>query len=167
MNYINHPEPYKYPDKDQWQKQQIPKPATIFDVFPRLDRWGIGLDSFFEELNSVSKLANSASYPPCNIIKFGDDAWEIQMAVAGFKKDQLEISVKDRTLTIKSVTLNSSKKRDETIIHRGIAEREFTQTFALSEYVEITDASLEDGMLCVKLELQLPEEKKPKVIDIK
>jgi molecular chaperone IbpA len=166
-----------YPDKPhskpygQWEKyvtnvQKIEKtkPVTIATIFPNLERWAIGFDPIFETLKEIAAI-KTASYPPCNVTKFEDGKYEIVLALAGFKREDVLITVDDRTLTVSS----SSEKREDgagEVIHKGIAHRDFAHTFALGEYVEVTDATLTDGMLTITLETNIPEEKMPKVIDI-
>lgn len=186
MNYIN---PWDNPNNKQvpytapittstpdWHQNHRqtppakPRPLTIADVFPRLDHWAIGFDEMFKTLNSMSAAKNS-SYPPYNISKFGEDKYEVRVAVAGFKKGEIKVTVQDRTLKIATDTALKSGKKAEVrvgeLLHQGIAERDFTLNFALGEFVEVTGANLEDGMLLITLETILPDEKKPKVIDIK
>lgn len=149
-------QPYKAPSKvDQ-------KPTTIYSLFPNIDRWGIGYDSVFNTLKELAQ--HKTSFPPYNLVKDGDK-YEITMALAGYKREYLDIFVKDRVLTVKTV---EDMERDDIrdVIHQGIAQRNFTTTFALAEYVEVKSAKLEDGLLTIKLELELPEEKKPKQIEI-
>lgn len=176
-----HKNPYKVPyspaPKDEWEKyapkSSKPKPATLADVFPNFDRWSIGLDPFFSALESI-KTTKAPSYPPYNVIRTGDN-YVIEMAVAGFKKDDIEITVKDRTLTIASkedLVLGEdkvkevNKQKDVEVVHNGIASRSFTTNFALGEYIEVTEASMEDGILTVFCNNIVPDEKKPKTITI-
>ena len=164
-------EPWPKPHQDKWQKPVPPKPVTIADLFPRMDRWAIGFDPVFATLKELAKEAKIASYPPYNVMKFGDDKFELRIAVAGFAREELDISVKDQTLTVKSDTEfksgNTYEVKSGEMLHQGIAERDFTLNFALAEFVEIVSAELKDGMLTIKLELKLPENKKPKTIEIK
>lgn len=167
------PNPHEpWDKKDKWPKTVVPpKPLTVADLFPRIDRWAIGFDPVFATLKELAKETKSVSYPPYNISKFGDD-FEIRIAVAGFTRDELSVTVKDQTLTIKSdATEFKSGKTYEVksgeLLHQGIAERDFVLNFALAEFIEIASADLKDGMLTIKLELRLPEEKKPRHIDIK
>lgn len=172
-------EPHKIPyDKspdNEWKKwlpkEPKSKPLTVADLFPNLDRWAIGFDPFFSALESV-KTTKAPSYPPYNVIRSGEN-YIIEMALAGLKKSDLEITVKDRTLTIATtektadaIEKDSDKKSPE-VIHQGIASRAFTTNFALGEHIEVTGATMEDGILTVTCENVLPEEKKPKSITIK
>jgi molecular chaperone IbpA len=177
MNYSNNflPNPYEqnphdkypYPKKSEWQKPIPTKPVTIADLFPRLDRWGIGI---LNELEHFKTIADSKpSYPPYNITydKAIGGVWEIALAVAGFRKHELEVEVDDRTLIVRTdPKVNFESEDVRQVIHQGIAQRNFELKFALAEYVEVTKVELKDGLLTISLEKQIPEEKKPKVIDI-
>ena len=93
--------------------------------------------------------------------------WEIALAVAGFRKHELEVEVDDRTLIVRTdPKVNFESEDVRQVIHQGIAQRNFELKFALAEYVEVTKVELKDGLLTISLEKQIPEEKKPKVIDI-
>lgn len=163
-DYHKNPYPQKHPDKWQITPPTKPKPATIFDVFPRLDRLAIGYESFFDTLNSLASTPTS-SFPPYNITKFKDGKWEIEMALAGFRKKDVDITVKDRTIIVSSNVKDESTSGE--VIHHGIAQRNFTSTFVMAEYVEVDSAKMEDGILTIKLVTNLPDDKKPKTIDIK
>lgn len=168
----------QYPNREPWptspkepdwkQKPPVPKPVTIADLFPRLDRWGIGWSPILDHLKEISEEKNS--YPPYDLIQYKDKSWEIKMAVAGFDRESLEIFVEDRTLTIKSIYPENESDKEARpfgeVVHKGLASRAFTTKFALGTYVEVKNAYLEDGILTVQLITNIPEEKKPKVIDI-
>lgn len=153
---------------------QKPKPApkqtptTIYSIFPNIDKWALGYDSMFDALEKMA-VSKSAGYPPYNIHKLNDE-YTIEMALAGFRKDDIDITVKDRTLTVKSDIEDRNAVPEEgsygQVLHHGIAQRNFTQTFALGEYVVVKNAKLEDGLLTINLALELPDEKKPRHIDI-
>ena len=121
----------------------------------------IGFDHLFNELEYATKHAHD-HYPPHNIIKESDDEFTIEVAVAGFTQDHLKIEQKERSLTITGEY--ESKGRE--VIHRGISTRNFKRQFRLSEYVEVTGASLTDGILAVHLKLEIPKEKQPRQITI-
>jgi molecular chaperone IbpA len=118
--------------------------------------------------NTLSNLINqlggtkTSTYPPHNIRKLDDSNYVLEMAIAGFKRDEIEITVMDSKLTI------SGKKVTEVqnYIHHGIASRAFTNTFPLHENIEVQGANLEDGILTVTMKLLVSEEKKPKKIEI-
>ncbi len=161
-NPWKHPRPYEHPyDKPK----AVTKSVTLDDLFPKLDRWAIGFDPVFATLKQLSN-AKAAGYPPYNITKFGDGKFELQLALAGFRKEDLSIVVEDRVLTISSEVVENDNPAFGEVIHHGIAQRNFTQNFALAEYVEVESAKMEDGILTIKLFTNLPEEKKPKSVDI-
>ncbi len=163
-------EPWKQKHQPQQPYRQLPKvdqkAVSIFSLFPNIDRWAIGYDSMFELLEKAATATKSAGFPPYNISKEGDK-YEIVMALAGYKRDQLDIKVEDRTLIVETI-FQEEKDEDSDIevLHQGIAQRNFRSTFVLGEYVQVKGAKLEDGLLTIHLELELPEEKKPKHITI-
>jgi molecular chaperone IbpA len=106
----------------------------------------------------------TSSFPPYNVKKIDEDNYTIELAVAGYDRDELDIKVEKDTLTIKSDKENDDKSE---FMHRGIAGRNFTQHFTLGEYMSVKSALLENGMLIIKIERELPEEAKPKTIKIK
>ena len=156
-----HKQPYA--PHDAWTKSKPDqKAATIYSLFPNIDRWGIGYDSVFQTLTQLAAAKNT--FPPYNLVKDGD-SYEITMALAGYRREQLDIFVKDRVLTIKTID-DMETDDDREVIHQGIAQRNFTTIFAIAEHVEVKSAKLADGLLTIKLQLELPEEKKPKQIEI-
>jgi molecular chaperone IbpA len=154
-------EPHKYPEDKKWVPQ-IPKPATINDLFPRIDRWGIGWSPLLEQLQQISN--EKPSYPPYDIINHEADTTVVSVAVAGFSKEEIEITVTEGTLKIEGK--KKVKREVGEVVYNGIASRDFALTFALAEFYEVKEATLVDGMLSVYLHKEVPEEKKPKVIDI-
>ena len=140
-------------------------PTTTWETWiPSIANWTIGFDDQFRLLDQLKTTFNNQSYPPYNIRKVDDEKYEVEMAIAGFTKGEVDIEVKDQVLTIKG---NKVKDVSAEYVHKGIATRDFTQTFALAEYVIVKGASLKDGILCVSLERELPEEKKARTITIK
>jgi molecular chaperone IbpA len=129
------------------------------------DPFLVGFDRIFDELMKFSSSdRKSVAYPPYNIIKIDENNYEIQIAVAGFEKSELDVSVENAHLTIKG----SKIKDDETTyIHQGIAARDFIREFTLAETVEIEDVSLKSGMLFIKLKNNIPEHKLARQIPIK
>lgn len=142
------------------------KPLTIADVLPNFDRWSIGYTNAFHELQELSKIAKTSSYPPYNITKFDGGKFMVQIALAGFRKEDISISLEERTLTVTSEAQDNDNPKYGKVLHQGIAQRDFKQTFALAEYVEVEAAHMEDGILTIDLVTNLPEEKKPKYIEI-
>lgn len=123
----------------------------------------IGFDHILSELQQISNNAKDV-YPPHNIVKYDDKSFEIELAIAGFVQSDLSIELKDHVLTVKGDRL---PRRPETqYVHRGISTRKFAKSFRLSEYTEVTGASLRDGILSVGLVVKLPEEKTPVLIQI-
>jgi molecular chaperone IbpA len=113
------------------------------------------------------RFANQVSnnYPPHNIIKTGDNQYEIQVAVTGFNKSEIAVTVENNVLVIKGESMNT-EYQPEQYLHRGLATRDFAREFPLAEHIEVTGAEITNGMLIVKLVRNIPESAKPKVIDI-
>ena len=132
---------------------------------------GIGFDSVFDRFEKLQAelIQNTNNYPPYNIKKVEENKYVIEMAVAGFGKQDLELELQDSVLTIKgSTTLDTVLQDgiDVTYLHKGIANRNFNRKFTLADNVEIKNAQFINGMLKVWLESIIPESKKPKKIDI-
>jgi molecular chaperone IbpA len=127
------------------------------------DPFFIGFNRELSRLNTAHK-TNSQSYPPYDLLKLDEDTYQISLAIAGFSKENINVSVDNGTLVIKGEIVEVA---DAEVVHKGIAGRKFTRTFALGEYMEVTSAELKDGMLHVHVVRIIPEDKKPKVIDIK
>lgn len=125
----------------------------------------VGFDRIFERIQAMHQPTDRGSqkYPPYNITKESDTTYIVEMAVAGFTDDSLDIQVKEGVLTVEGKVEDST---DKEYIHRGIAARAFTRTFTLAETVVVKDAGLENGMLRILLENVIPEEQKPKKIKI-
>ena len=132
--------------------------------------FSVGFDNLFDDFDKMLSF-NSASinhYPPYNIRKVNDTDYVIELAVAGFGKKDIEVKSVENTLTIKSKDKKEEVlDKDENILHRGISQRSFTRSFTVAEDVVVKGADLKDGLLSVKLERIIPDEKKPKIIDIK
>tara|TARA_B100000902_G_scaffold385308_1_gene426512 strand:+ start:766 stop:1101 length:336 start_codon:yes stop_codon:yes gene_type:complete len=109
----------------------------------------------------------STGYPPYNIQKTEDFKFEIEMALAGFDKKDIEIEVAEGTLTVKSVKDKDKGETDEYTLYKGISQRNFTRKFTLADDIVVNGAELKNGMLKISLERIVPEEKKPKMITIK
>ena len=125
----------------------------------------IGFDNLFDRLFDMD-LESSSSYPPYNISKVDDNNYIIEMALAGFNKDDIEIELADSELTVRSKKREDSNK-DVNLIHQGISHRSFNRKFTLSEEILVKNAEMKNGMLIIKLEKFIPENKKPKLINIK
>ena len=127
--------------------------------------YSIGFDNLFDRLFDID-LESSNSYPPYNISKIDDNNYIIEMALAGFNKDDIEIELADSELTVRSKKREDSNK-DVNLIHQGISHRSFNRKFTLSEEILVKNAEMKNGMLIIKLEKFIPENKKPKLINIK
>ena len=127
--------------------------------------YSIGFDNLFDRLFDMD-LESSNSYPPYNISKVDDNNYIIEMALAGFNKDDIEIEIADSELTVRSKKREDSNK-DVNLIHQGISQRSFNRKFTLSEEILVKNAEMKNGMLIIKLEKFIPENKKPKLINIK
>ena len=127
------------------------------------DPFFIGFNRELGRLNTAHK-TNSQAYPPYDLLKLDEDTYKLSVAVAGFTKDDVNVSVDNGTLVIKGEIVEVT---DAEVVHKGIATRKFIRSFALGEYMEVTGADLKDGMLHVSIDRVVPEEKKPKTIKIK
>ena len=105
------------------------------------------------------------NYPPYNIVRTGDYTYNIELALAGFGKKDIDVEYADNTLTVKSIHTDEEEK--EGTIYKGISKRKFTRTFTIADDVEVLGAELKDGLLTVELEKIIPEHKKPRSITIK
>lgn len=135
--------------------------------FSPLYRSAVGFDRLASLLESAARSGESAGWPPYNIETTGENAYRIEIAVAGFKRDELTLEVKENLLTVTGrKTANDDGADGRTFLHRGLAERDFERRFQLADYVIVTDASLENGLLAIDLKRELPEALKPRRIEI-
>ena len=138
---------------------------SLFDNFNQLTPYAVGFDRVFDQLNRyVDNNATSTGFPPYNIRKEGDYNYVIELALAGFGKEDIEVEVADGTLSVRSVKENSE---DDSTVYRGISYRKFERKFTMADDIIVTGAKLENGMLTVDLERVIPEEKKPRLISVK
>ena len=139
---------------------------SLLDNFNQLTPYAVGFDRVFDTLNRyVDNNVNSTGFPPYNIQKVGDFKYQIDMALAGFSKDDIEVEVSDGTLSVRSD--KKEEPEDEFTYHRGISYRKFERKFTLADDLVVYGAKLENGMLTVDLERIVPEEKKPRLISVK
>lgn len=125
----------------------------------------VGFDRLAAQLDAAANNEAASGYPPYNIERTDENSYLIEIAVAGFKSDELSIEVKENLLTVSGrKTANDDVKR---YLHRGLAERNFERRFQLADYVIVTDAALADGLLSISLKRELPEALKPRTIEIK
>ena len=134
--------------------------------FSPLFRYSVGFDRVQQLLDTALERAeNAPGYPPYNIESVGENAYRITMAVAGFGENDLDVTVKENSLIVSG--RNDRNGEDVTFLHRGIATRAFERRFELADHVKVTGANLVNGMLTVWLEREIPEEHKPRKIEIK
>lgn len=131
---------------------------------PELHRSIVGFDRLFEQ--AERRLQSLTQYPPHNIVKVSESDYEIEFAVAGFQRDELTVELHEGVLTVTGEHNKHNVPQDRHYIHQGIANRHFKKSLQLGEYMEIVGAQLENGILVVHVEHQLPENKKPKQIEI-
>lgn len=124
----------------------------------------IGFDNLLNTVNkALAKPVNQTNYPPYNIIKTEENWYELQLAIAGFNDDDLNIEIRDSVLSVKG---NKSEEDTNDYIHKGISARSFHRTFTLADTIVVRAADLKDGILTIELENVIPEEKKPRKIEI-
>lgn len=138
------------------------------DLFKDFDKFYVGFD---EQYNRIAKLHDDLTkgipnYPPYNIRKTSDNTYVIELAVAGFAKQDIEIELNDNTMVVRGKA-SSDEPEDNNFLFKGIAARNFTRTFALEDHIEVKDAEMLNGMLRVVLERIIPEHKKPRKIEVK
>jgi len=129
----------------------------------KYNTFGIGFDQFFADVERAFK-EPVVTYPPHNIVRLDNNEFIVELAVAGFSKDELTIELKEKSLLV-SGQKNEKDEREYT--HKGIGTRSFDRTFKLAEHVIVTDATITNGILGISLKLEIPEEKKPLKINIK
>ena len=146
-------------------KKMVRNALTLHDNFHKLTPYAVGFDRMFDNLTRyMDNNVQSTGFPPYNIHKGGDYSYTIEMALAGFSKDDIEIEVAENTLSVRS---DKKDETDEWTFHRGISYRKFDSKFTLAEDIVVNGAKLENGMLTIDLERIVPEEKKPRLIEVK
>ena len=144
-------------------------------IFNNLRPLTVGFDDMFDHFEHMMDdsffRGSVANFPPYNIVKTGENTYDVELALAGFGKDDIEVEYKENILTVKSKPNKDPKDEgesyDEGVIHRGISKRMFTRSFTIANDVEVKGAELKDGLLKVSLERIIPEHKKAKLINIK
>ena len=141
-------------------------------IFNTLRPFSIGFDDMFDQFENMlgnGGLTMQSNYPPYNIRKTGKDNYAIEVALAGFNKNDVEVEFEDNLLTVRTKQINKSDKSsdDVEIIHKGISQRQFARSFTIAEDVKVNDAELKDGLLTISCERIVPEYKKKKLIEIK
>ena len=138
--------------------------ALTTDPFDRVKTYSIGFDRMFDRL--FDENVATTNYPPYNIVKIDDLNYNIEIAIAGFSKDDIEIETKENILSVKSQSRPDGDD-DKNYLHKGISNRAFKRTWQISDDVVVKGATFENGMLNIELERIIPEEKKPRLIKIK
>ena len=141
-------------------------------IFNSLRPFSIGFDDMFDQFESMlgnGHLTMQSNYPPYNIRKTGKDNYAIEVALAGFSKNDVEVEFEDNLLTVRTKQINKleDKKSDAEIIHKGISQRQFARSFTIADDVKVNGAELKDGLLTIACERVVPEYKKKKLIEIK
>ena len=140
-------------------------------IFNSLRPFSIGFDDMFDQFESMlgnGGLSMQSNYPPYNIRKTGKDKYAIEVAVAGFNKEDVEVEYEDNLLTVKTKKVDKTvEKNGDEIIHKGISQRSFSRSFTIADDVKINGAELKDGLLKINCEKIVPEQKKRKLIPIK
>ncbi|MBN9465016.1 MAG: Hsp20 family protein [Proteobacteria bacterium] len=137
-----------------------------YDLSP-LYRSAVGFDRLANLLENAARSSQDSGYPPYNIETLGENAYRIEIAVAGFTPDELNIEVKENLLTVTGrKSANDDVVPQKTYLHRGLAERDFERRFQLADYVVVTDANLVNGLLTITLKRELPEALKPRRVEI-
>jgi len=142
-------------------------------IFNQLRPFTVGYDNVFDRWDTMFNddhfFNNVGNYPPYNIVKTGDYTYDIELALAGFGKKDIDVNFAENQLTIKSIKEVKEDKDEKSngVLHRGISKRHFTRSFTIADDVEIKGAELKNGLLKVSLEKIIPENKKPRTIQIK
>ena len=139
---------------------------THFDI-NQFTPFSVGFDRVFDRLVDYGTTYETGGFPPYNIRKTDDFKHVIEIALAGFSKDEIEVTLTDGVLVIKSADVMTTKDPNEGLVHKGIAKRAFTRKFTLADDIEIKDAKLKNGLLEIELEQIVPEHKKPRTIKVK
>ncbi|XBQ17597.1 MAG: Hsp20 family protein [Oceanicaulis sp.] len=134
--------------------------------FTPLYRTIVGFDRLADMIDTAAKQEPGAGYPPYNIEQLGEHEYRIELAVAGFSEDDLDIQVQENVLTVSGKRAAADEAEQRSFLHRGIAERSFERRFHLADNVHVRDAALENGLLSIRLEREIPEAKKPRQIAI-
>ena len=135
--------------------------------FTPLYRSAVGFDRLANLLETAARTSQDSGYPPYNIETTGENAYRIEIAVAGFKPEELTLEVKENLLTVTGrKTANDDAAAGRTYLHRGLAERDFERRFQLADYVVVKGADLTNGLLSIELVRELPEALKPRQIEI-
>ena len=144
---------------------------NALSIFNQLRPVTVGFDNMFDHFESMFDgdvfSVPQVNFPPYNIVKTGDFTYDVELALAGYSKDDITVDYADNVLTVKSIKKSDESKDEDGILHRGIAKRYFSKAFTIADDVEVRGAELKDGLLKISMERIIPEGKKPRSIDIK
>lgn len=140
-------------------------------IFNQLRPVTVGFDNMFDHFErmfdgDVATFQTQVNFPPYNIVKTGDFTYDVELALAGFSKDDITVDYADNLLTVKSVKKEKADDDKDGVLHRGISKRMFSKAFTIADDVEVKGAELKDGLLKISLERIVPEGKKPRNIEI-
>ena len=138
---------------------------SAFDFAP-FRRSSVGFDRLFDMLENSSFGQAQENYPPFDLIKLGDNDYRIELAVAGFKPDEIDITAQQNVLVVSGRKSEESEQKGSDYVYRGIANRSFERRFALADHIQVRGADLKDGLLAIELVREIPESMKPKKISI-
>ena len=138
---------------------------SAFDFTP-YRRSTVGFDRLFDMLESSSLANGGENYPPFDLIRTGENQYRIELAVAGFKPDEIDITAQQNVLLVSGRKKEESEEKSSDYIYRGIATRSFERRFALADHVQVKDADMKDGLLSIELVREIPEAMKPRKIQI-
>ena len=140
-------------------------------IFNQLRPVTIGFDNVFDHFERMFeddfRGLSVPNFPPYNIVKTGKNTYDVELALAGYSKKDIDVSLEDGVLTIKSIKEEKEDKEEDGVIHKGIAKRYFSKAFTIADDVEVKGAELKDGLLKVSLERIVPEHKQPRQIEVK
>ncbi len=140
-------------------------------IFNNLRPITVGFDNMFDHFEHMMDdsffRGTMGNFPPYNIVKTGENTYDVELALAGFSKKDIEVEYKENLLSVKSKKQEEVKDDDGNVIHRGISKRMFSKSFTIANDVEVKGAELKDGLLKVTLERIIPDHKKAKTIEIK
>ena len=147
--------------------------ANLFDTASLAPHF-VGFDSLFDRLNSHYQLHTTSNFPPYNIRKLEENKWQVEVALAGYDRKDIEVKTIEGNLVVETVELDrESTERvdkktteDPELVHRGISQRKFSRTWSMADDAVVNRAKMVDGMLYVEIERVVPDEKKPKLIKI-
>ena len=141
--------------------------SNLSEFIDAFQPFSVGMDNLLRDMYNFNTRNNNTpgGYPPYNIITVDEDHFMIEMAIAGISEDEITVTQKEEDLMIQGAP-SGKKTEEDTYLHKGIANRSFTRRFKLGQHVKVSNCSLENGMLFINLEKDIPEEEKPRVIPI-